>query len=173
MAVDTSPDVATDVACTRTGSASGGTSRSSSNDSARPLSSTGTPIGSVSMSSRISSIDVLEKSLRHHPASAYRFGSTPSAVGGSVKLASVKLGSVRTIAIVSGGIDSEAASTWSGGEALTLQSAPTCTWAASLWFCSTIARYDVASTSSPIESSSSSAAANPVPGERPSRRPAR
>lgn len=97
----------------------------------------------------------------------------PRAVGGSEKLPVEKLGSVRTTAIVSAGIDPAAASTWSGGVALRLQSAPTCTCAASLWFCSTIARYDVASTSSPIDSSSSSAEANPVPGERPSRRPAR
>ncbi len=62
----------------------------------------------------MSSSDVEEKSSRHQPASSKRAGSMPRAVGGSEKLALENDGSVRTTAIVSGGIEPTAASTWSG-----------------------------------------------------------
>ena len=47
------------------------------------------------------------------------------------------------------------------------QSAPTIVCAASSWLRSTIARYEVETTSSPIASSSRSAAAKPAPGRAP------
>ena len=82
-------------------------------------------------------------------------------------------GSVRTTGVVRAGISRTTDRTSSGGVTLTRQSAPTCACAASSWFRSTMARYEVETTRSPIESSSSRAAANPVPGERPIRLPAR
>ena len=75
--------------------------------------------------------------------------------------------------VVFGGMSSIADSTSTGGETGTFQSAPTIVCAASSWFRSTIARYEVETTSRPMASNNSSAAANPAPGARLSLRPAR
>ena len=80
---------------------------------------------------------------------------------------------MRTTGVVFAGMSSIAGSTSSGGETWMFQSAPTIVCAASSWLVSTIARYDVETTSSPIASRSRSAAAKPAPGARLSLRPAR
>ena len=97
----------------------------------------------------------------------------PIATGVSEKLPASNLGSVRTIGVVRGGMCAIAARGWSGGLTWMFQSPPTCWCALSWWLRSAIARYEVDTTSSPIDSSSSSAAANPMPGDAPSRRNAR
>ena len=64
----------------------------------------------------------------------------PSTVGGSEKLPSENVGSVRTTAVDSSGRSPIAARTCSGGLTCTFQSAPTCVCAASAWLRNTIAR---------------------------------
>ena len=162
---------AIEVACSRERALAVRASRSSSRERPNPR-ARATPIGSVSMRSRMSSIGV-EREVVAPPAGFL----VPRRVDAERRWAAARscpsAGWGRCARPPSSAAASRAtaASAWSGGLALTFQSAPTCTCAASLWFCSTIARYEVASTSRPIDSSSSSAAAKPVPGDRPSTPP--
>ena len=140
-----------------------GTSRAS----VRVPASTGSPSGSVA--NRLHDVlerMIAEKSDRHQPPSSYVAGidrehrrrqgeRCPSEIVGSVRITAVAvLGHV-----ADGGQD-----LFGGDSPARSSRRPTSVCAASSWLRRTIARYDVETTSSPIASSSSSAAANPVPG---------